>query len=128
MAWYNGVLARPARRNCPMPTSDQIRQRLEQEQQRLVSLVERTSKNLYRREEPYSADFAEQAVEVENKEVVERLDEDGKRQLAEIRHALGRLDDGNYGLCESCGEEINEARLEVLPATRYCVDCAEFST
>lgn len=105
---------------------EQIRQSLEREQQRLASLVERTGKHLYRRDEPYSADFAEQAVEVENNQVVEQLDEDGKHMLAEIRHALKKIEDGHYGICEACGEEIMGQRLEVIPATRYCVDCAEF--
>ena len=35
-----------------------------------------------------------------------------------------KLDDGTYGKCETCGEEIAEARLEAMPATRYCIDHA----
>lgn len=110
-----------------MPDLRQIRQKLATEQQRLSALVERTGKHLYRRDEPYSADFAEQAVEVENNQVVEKLDEDGKHRLAEIRHAMTKIDDGSFGICESCGEPIKAARLEVIPHTRYCVDCAAFN-
>ena len=44
----------------------QLSEQLIGEQQRLLDLIERTKKHLYRREEPYSADFAEQAVEGEN--------------------------------------------------------------
>jgi hypothetical protein len=43
----------------------------------------------------------------------------------EAREALIRLDNGSYGICESCGHSIAPARLEALPFTRYCVKCAE---
>ncbi|MDP8955310.1 MAG: TraR/DksA C4-type zinc finger protein [Actinomycetota bacterium] len=44
--------------------------------------------------------------------------------LADIDHALEKLDKGGYGICERCGQEISEARLEAMPATRYCISCA----
>ena len=45
-------------------------------------------------------------------------------QQAEVRRALAKLDEGSYGMCEVCGKEIGEARLEAMPATRYCIDHA----
>jgi RNA polymerase-binding transcription factor DksA len=45
--------------------------------------------------------------------------------VAEAREALDRLDDGSFGICESCGQSIAPARLEAIPYTRYCVKCAE---
>jgi DnaK suppressor protein len=42
-----------------------------------------------------------------------------------IDDALARLDDGTYGICESCGLEIAEERLEALPFTRLCRDCQQ---
>ena len=44
--------------------------------------------------------------------------------LAEVERALAKLDDGTYGQCEACGKEIAEARLEAMPATRFCIDHA----
>jgi DnaK suppressor protein len=44
--------------------------------------------------------------------------------IAEIDHALERLDAGDYGSCEVCGREIPKARLEIRPAASTCVDCA----
>jgi RNA polymerase-binding protein DksA len=44
-------------------------------------------------------------------------------QLLQIDSALQRVDDGRYGICVKCGEEISLARLEALPFTPYCVDC-----
>jgi len=46
-----------------------------------------------------------------------------KRILNEIDNALKKLDKGTYGLCEKCGKEIDIERLEIIPSTRYCVNC-----
>jgi DnaK suppressor protein len=45
-------------------------------------------------------------------------------QLDDVEHALSRLDAGTYGTCEVCGEPIGDARLEVMPATRFCIQHA----
>lgn len=44
--------------------------------------------------------------------------------ISEVRDALARLGNGTFGVCESCGKAIAPARLEAVPYTRYCVDCA----
>ena len=46
------------------------------------------------------------------------------RSLKDVEHALARAADGTYGICEKCGSEIPEARMEALPATTKCVSCA----
>jgi DnaK suppressor protein len=45
-------------------------------------------------------------------------------QLDEVDAALERLNAGTYGLCLRCGEPIGDDRLAVMPATRYCINCA----
>jgi RNA polymerase-binding protein DksA len=47
-----------------------------------------------------------------------------QRHLAEVEAAIERLEDGTYGTCERCGEQIGEARLEARPAARTCITCA----
>ena len=44
--------------------------------------------------------------------------------LRETEDALAKFDAGTYGQCESCGQPIAEARLEAMPAARYCIVCA----
>ncbi len=44
--------------------------------------------------------------------------------LRKVERALARVDDGTYGICESCGTQIPVARLEVLPYATECVSCA----
>jgi RNA polymerase-binding transcription factor DksA len=43
-------------------------------------------------------------------------------ELGDVEHALARLENGTYGLCEACGRPIDEARLEAQPATRFCMN------
>jgi DnaK suppressor protein len=67
------------------------------------------------------ADSGQVAAELgENMALLNQLNE----QLEEVEHALAKFDQGKYGLCERCGEQIAEARLEAIPATRFCVNHA----
>ena len=47
-----------------------------------------------------------------------------REHLAEVEAALGRTQDGTYGVCESCGQPIPSARLEARPVARTCITCA----
>ena len=77
------------------------------------------------RHEGMSADWAEQASERENDEVLESLGNSSEQELAMIKLALRRIDSGDYFHCVKCGEDIPVARLDLLPFTPYCVSCAE---
>jgi len=49
---------------------------------------------------------------------------DRERKLSgKIREALARIDNDEFGMCESCGEEISEERLLARPVTTLCIDC-----
>ena len=52
------------------------------------------------------------------------LREEMETRIAQLEEALERLDAGTYGTCESCGQAIDPERLEALPQTRLCIDCA----
>ena len=49
---------------------------------------------------------------------------DFESRIAELKHALERLEEGTYGVCESCGKPIDLQRLEALPQTELCIECA----
>ena len=51
------------------------------------------------------------------------LEKQLREQLSSIEHALQKLEDGTYGLCDSCGQPIAENRLKALPAASLCVEC-----
>ena len=46
-----------------------------------------------------------------------------RRSLSEVAHALRRMAQGTYGVCEHCGRSIPAERLETLPHTRFCASC-----
>ena len=83
----------------------------------------RRSSNLETLTTPGDAmDLAKSLVDAEiNASIVERAEQ----QLAQINSALARLDDGRYGICLECGEEIPIERLRAIPSTIYCVGCKD---
>lgn len=48
-----------------------------------------------------------------------------RENLIKVDEALRKLDEGTYGICEECGEEITEERLKILPFAIYCRECQE---
>ncbi len=54
----------------------------------------------------------------------DRLDENGRRTIEQIDIAVNNILTGDFGICENCGDEISLKRLEALPWTRLCIDCA----
>lgn len=74
--------------------------------------------------EPSDPDFAEHATEAEGDEVLEGLESTALLEIAQIEAALGRIEDGVYGECATCGEPVGEKRLEVIPHAAQCISCA----
>lgn len=52
-----------------------------------------------------------------------RIRDRERRLIVKIREALGRIEDGTFGICEECGEPIAEARLVARPVTTQCIEC-----
>jgi RNA polymerase-binding protein DksA len=71
------------------------------------------------------ADSQERAQQAENDEVLEGLEVQSRDEIEQIRAALGRIDRGEYGDCLECGDPISAGRLEALPFTAVCIECAE---
>ena len=76
----------------------------------------------------HSQDSGEQAVERENDEVIEQLEEDASEELVKVRHAIERIKQGKYHTCTNCGGEISIQRLEAIPYSTLCFDCANTTT
>lgn len=71
-----------------------------------------------------SKDWEDRSSERQGDEVLESL---GQTELAEIRRidaALDRIKAGSYGDCQKCGDPVSDARLELLPDTPFCKNCA----
>ena len=52
-----------------------------------------------------------------------RVKDRERKLISKVKEALERLAEGGYGVCEICGEEISEERLEARPVTTYCIEC-----
>ena len=46
-----------------------------------------------------------------------------RKLLEKIDHAVARIDEGNYGVCVECGNDIRIKRLEARPVAKFCIDC-----
>ncbi|HEY6835720.1 MAG TPA: TraR/DksA C4-type zinc finger protein [Gaiellaceae bacterium] len=68
----------------------------------------------------HPADYATITVD---REIDYTLEENEERLLSAIDDALKRIDDGTFGTCRGCGEQIALERLEALPYTTQCIDC-----
>ena len=67
--------------------------------------------------------LAETATATLDREIDYTLEENSTRMLAAIDASLRRIEDGTYGTCANCGEEIPEGRLEAYPWASECIDC-----
>ncbi|PIE44266.1 MAG: hypothetical protein CSA50_01410 [Gammaproteobacteria bacterium] len=75
--------------------------------------------------QPLNQDSAEQAIELENEEVLGAIGREVEDEINKINRALIRIDEGVYGECLDCGNPIPEARLRVRPYSSRCIECAE---
>jgi RNA polymerase-binding transcription factor DksA len=105
-----------------MPTQDQLAQAraaLETERSELHAQLAEHGADV-----PFDENFADSgqvaAEQGEHRALLGSL----KDALSDVDRALAKLDDGTYGKCEVCGEDIAEARLEAMPAARYCINHA----
>lgn len=72
----------------------------------------------------YDSNFADSSQVTAERGEVEALAANLRDTLDEVDKALHKLGEGSYGVCESCGNPIDPVRLEAMPATRYCINCA----
>lgn len=54
---------------------------------------------------------------------IQKLGNREKKLLSKIAYSLEKIDNGDYGVCERCGEKISAARLEARPVAQFCIDC-----
>lgn len=69
-------------------------------------------------------DWEDLATEREADEVLEGIGVSGQLELRMIEAALKRMDEGEYGFCVKCGAEIEKERLDAVPYTPHCRNCA----
>ena len=73
---------------------------------------------------PLEADSAEQAIDLADDEALASLDEVIRQEILQVRSALLRIENGTYGTCAACGDDIAADRLKALPTATRCISCA----
>ena len=91
---------------------------------RLAELNGRLGDIEARLDAPAPRDDEDRATEREDDEVLERMGQSGLEEIRRIEAALARIEDGSYGVCARCGDDISEARLDVVPHAALCRRCA----
>ncbi|MFC1485291.1 TraR/DksA family transcriptional regulator [bacterium] len=98
----------------------ELKKQLFHSREDLFNLVNKSNKEFAEREVGDSIDIASESAE---KELMFELTDHERVMLYEIDNALKKIQHGTYGICEECEAEIFEARLKVMPAARFCIDC-----
>jgi RNA polymerase-binding transcription factor DksA len=104
-----------------MPDLAAARTRLEAQLSELEGRKGRLAEDL---SEPLNRDWDEQAIEKEDDASLEGQGALVEREIASVKRALARIEDGTYGECVRCGRDIAPARLEARPEAALCIDCA----
>jgi RNA polymerase-binding transcription factor DksA len=95
-----------------------------QMQHRLAALKSRLSGISSELVAEHSTDWEELATEREGDEVLEGMGNAGLLEIRRIEAALARIEAGEYGICTVCGKPISPERLDALPDTPFCRNCA----
>ena len=104
-----------------MTTIEERKTQLEDRREELIERMRQVEAELASHSTP---DWEDQAIEQESDEVLERMGLSAQTEVAQIDAALGRIAAEEYGFCTRCGAEISAERLDLLPFTPFCRDCA----
>lgn len=108
-----------------MGSIEEARRRLLKRRDELAGRVARTEQDLRHEEQPLEADFAEQAVQRGNDDVLRGIDAEARGSLRQVNRALDRLGRGEYFDCVVCGRAIEPGRHEAVPEAERCAACAD---
>lgn len=75
-------------------------------------------------DQPLPAHLEDQAIDLEDDEVLEGIGRANQQEVRLLNTALARIKDGSYGICQKCGDPISEARLDAVPYAQICRNCA----
>ena len=111
----------------------EFRRLLEEERSRLLEELEAMEEHTPEVEEQvgmdigggYDEDLADVASSTFEREKGLALETSVQQMLTQVEEALERIENGTYGVCQRCGDQIDHARLRVLPFATLCIRCKE---
>ena len=96
---------------------------LENIRTKIVGDVEKAHHNKKNSEVEQMADISDDAARSYGRKLQGDLEEHEWVKLKQVEAALKKVEDGEYGICEQCKQEILETRLEIMPYTEFCIHC-----
>jgi DnaK suppressor protein len=99
-----------------------FRKLLDERRQELMTEASRTVDGMGENREQFP-DPTDRASLEGNRNLMLRIRDRERKLITKIDEALGRIEDGTYGKCEECGQDIGIERLRARPVTTLCIDC-----
>lgn len=104
---------------------EQYKKQLLEKQEELRRIVLRSDQDGREADGETTQDPADRAANSYTKEFLFHQSDDNRRILQLIQEALRRTEDGSYGLCVECQQDVQKKRLDAVPWARHCIECQE---
>ena len=111
----------------PQDQFQALRERLQNQRNEILNMYRQDLRAGQESADDGTEDIVDRANNAYNRELMFSLSDTERTTLLQIENALGRMDEGSYGRCANCGQNINILRLEAVPWARFCIDCQELA-
>lgn len=118
--------AKPAA-ELPQDRFEALRDRLQHQRAEILDMYKQDVRAGQELADDGTEDIVDRANNAYNRELMFSLSDTERQTLLQIENALRRMDEGGYGRCANCGQQINVLRLEAVPWARFCIDCQELA-
>ena len=102
---------------------DYFRTVLKERKKTLLEHANQTVTREVKKDQEHLSDYADIATLESDRTFQLRIRDRERKLIKKIDQAITRIDEGTFGLCERCGEDIGIERLKARPVTTYCIDC-----
>jgi len=102
---------------------NQFRSQLKSIRSELLGDVEKSNQHVKESAAEQMADISDHAARTYNRQLEGELGEQEWQKLKQVDVAIGKIAEGEYGVCAQCEDSIPEARLKVVPYTEFCTQC-----
>ena len=102
---------------------NQFRSQLKSIRSELLGDVEKSNHHVKENQNGQIADISDHAAHTYNRQLEWELGEQEWQKLKRVDVAIEKISEGDYGVCTQCEDSIPEARLEVVPFTKFCTQC-----
>jgi len=101
---------------------DYFRQKLETMSKELLSEADKTLSDMTDHNDHYP-DPADRATAESDRNFELRIRDRERKLLSKVKKAIERIDNDSYGICDDCGDDISQPRLDARPVTTLCIEC-----